>query len=65
MLDRAAFCLGVASLLLSAAAPATAPSREKLPWPPTGPSWETDPATAFTKARAEKKAVFVYVATEG
>ena len=34
-------------------------------WPPTGPTWETDPTRAFERARKESKGVFVYVATDG
>ena len=37
----------------------------KATWPPTGPTWETDPTRAFERARKEEKPVFVYVATEG
>jgi hypothetical protein len=47
--------------LASFAAPLAA---GELPWPPTGPKWETDPEAAFAKARDEAKGVFVYVATE-
>ncbi len=34
-------------------------------WPPTGPTWETEPTRAFERARDQKKPVFVYLATEG
>ncbi len=40
-------------------------SGQALPWPSVGPSWETDPAVAFSRAREEQKGVFVYVATAG
>lgn len=33
-------------------------------WPPRGPSWESDPAAAFARARKEGKGVLCYVATE-
>jgi hypothetical protein len=38
---------------------------QELKWPPVGPTWETVPARAFARARAERKAVMAYVATEG
>ncbi len=51
--------LALATLFVS-----LAPAQE-LKWPPVGPTWETDPAKAFAKAREQNKAVMAYVATEG
>jgi hypothetical protein len=42
-----------------------APSRDELPWPPSGPTWETDPAQAMARAQKEHKPILAYVATEG
>lgn len=41
------------------------PAQEQSVWPPAGPvQWETDPETAFARARKEGKGVFVLIATE-
>jgi Thioredoxin-like/HEAT repeats len=41
------------------------PAQEQSVWPPAGPRhWETDPETAFARARKEGKSVFVLIATE-
>ena len=55
----------IASLCLALAPLPAFPQEDKYPWPPIGPSWETDPAAAFARARKEKKVVLVYVATGG
>ena len=55
----------VLSLLSSVIALGGGSVAQELKWPPVGPTWETDPATAFAKAREQKKAVMAYVATEG
>ncbi len=36
---------------------------DALPWPPLGPTWESDPSIAFERARNEDKTVMAYVAT--
>jgi len=41
------------------------PAQDERPWPPLGPTWETDPSVAFERAREEGKVVMVYVATAG
>lgn len=41
------------------------PHQDEHPWPPIGPTWETDPSVAFERAREEGKVVMVYVATGG
>ena len=41
------------------------PAQEQSAWPPAGPRhWETDPETAFARARKEGKSVFALIATE-
>lgn len=49
--------LVVVSIALSPQAP------KQWPWPPPGARWETVPEQAFARARAERKPVFVYIAT--
>ena len=53
---------------LSALEPFQAKSAEQqtdsLPWPPLGPSWETNPSVAFERAHREEKVVMACVATE-
>jgi hypothetical protein len=49
--------VGIVSLSVSS------PPQSKWPWPPPGARWETVPARAFERARKERKAVMVYVAT--
>lgn len=54
-----------AALFVFAAVGRPAPAAEpEWVWPPKGPQWMTDPEAALEKARAEKKPVLVYVATE-
>jgi hypothetical protein len=52
-------------LVLAATALPARAQDAKGKWPPVGPTWETEPAKAFARARAEQKAVMAYVATEG
>ncbi len=54
------------SLTLALALAATLSQEDsKHPWPPLGPTWETDAAVAFERAREEKTGVFIYIATGG
>ena len=55
----------VATLVLASAGAVCAGEGGESTWPPTGPTWETDPTRAFERARKEEKPVFVYVATDG
>lgn len=57
--------LAAVVLVMGATAGAARADESGHPWPPTGPTWETDPGKAFERARKEEKPVFVYVATDG
>ena len=51
------------SLALFALALAPEAAAQEPTWPPTGPTWITEPAVAFAKAQSEQKVVMAFVAT--